>query len=426
MTPYFAIVLGVATVAVVLSGLIFFVYWRLVQRPVPDLNADFHVAGLRAPVELVRDKHGIPHIYAQNEDDLLLAQGFVHAQDRLWQMEQNRRVARGRLAEVFGESALDVDRFARTVGFWRAAQAEVALLDPATRRSLEAYVAGINTFIDQHPGRLSAEFNLLRVVPEPWQVEDVVAYGKLIGWTMGVNWEAELLRLQLIARMGPMHAAELEPDYPHTNPIILDAVGSAAGTRLLATAGLLLNEYDKVRTWLGQPSAGSGSNSWVVAPKHSQSRRAMLCNDPHLMLQIPSALYENALHAPSLNASGASFPGIPGVAIGHNQEIAWGLTTAYVDQQDLYVERFDPDDPVRYEFNGAWEMAERYEEAIRVRGGAEPHVETVLVTRHGPVLVVAGRPGRCRSVSPGAAMDRTPAWSRPARDFVFEPRPGSE
>jgi penicillin amidase len=386
MTPFLVLLLGVAALVVIGSAFAFFIYWRLVQRPTPNLNSNFELPGLQAAVEVLRDKHGIPHIYAEHETDLLMAQGFIHAQDRLWQMEQNRRVAWGRLAEVFGESALDVDRFARTVGFWRAAQVESAALDPETRRSLEAYVAGINAFIAQHPGRLGAEFNLLQVVPDVWQVEDVVAYGKLIGWTMGLNWEAELLRLQLVARMDPIHAAELEPDYPHINPIILDAVGSEAGTRLLATAGLLLNEYDKVRMWLGQPAAGIGSNSWAIAPKHTQSRRAILCNDPHLMVQMPSALYENALHAPTLQAAGASFPGLPGVAIGHNTEIAWGLTTAYVDQQDIYLERFDPDDPLRYAVGESWENATRLEEEIRVRGRAEAHLETVLMTRHGPVL----------------------------------------
>jgi penicillin amidase len=148
----------------------------------------------------------------------------------------------------------------------------------------------------------------------------------------------------------------------------------------------LLNEYEKVKQWVGQPTEGVGSNSWVIAPKHSQTRRAILCNDPHLALQIPGIWYENVLHCPTLDVSGASYPGIPGVLIGHNEEIAWGLTNAFVDVQDLYIERADEDEPVRFEHGGEWEAATVLEERIQVRRQAEPHIEKVVVTRHGPLI----------------------------------------
>ncbi len=388
MSIQFAVVAFIVFLALiaVVSGLMLYLYRGLVQRPTPNSSDRVQVSGLREKVEILLDKHGIPHIYAQSEADLLYAQGYMHARDRLWQMEQNRRIARGTMSEIFGESALEVDRFSRIVGFRRAALAETAQVDAETLASLEAYVAGVNAYIDSNSGRLGAEFNLLRFSPERWKVEDVVAHHKLFSWSLSVNWESELSRLQLLAQLGPIRAAELEPDYPTATPLILEAVGSSESTRLLSTAGLLLNEYEKIKQWVGQPGAGLGSNSWVIAPKFSQNRRAILCNDPHLALQIPGIWYENALHCPQLEVSGASYPGLPGVLIGHNAQIAWGLTNAFVDVQDLYLERVDGDDPTRFEFDGQWEVATLLEETIHIRRQTQPHVERVVVTRHGPLI----------------------------------------
>jgi penicillin amidase len=370
----------------VLSGLFLYVYWRLVQRPTPSLDGRAILAELDAPVEVLRDRHGIPHLYAASRADLFRAQGYIHAQDRLWQMEQNRRIAAGRLAEVYGGPALDADRFSRIVGFRRAAVAELAVLDDDTRQIIEWYVAGVNAFIQMHPSRLAAEFNLLRVTPEPWTILDVLAYAKVVAWSISSNWESELTRLHLVEALGPVGASELEPDYPAANPVILEALERDSAVRLLSTAGLLLNEYEKVRGWLAQPAAGMGSNSWVIAPKHTTTRRAYLCNDPHLAVQLPQLWYENRLACPDLEVSGASIPGVPGVVIGHNAHVAWGITNAYVDQQDLYVERAHPDDPQRFAYGEGWEQATIIEEPIRVRQRAAAHVERVAVTRHGPLI----------------------------------------
>jgi penicillin amidase len=370
----------------IVSGFLLYIYWGLIQRPTPKASDRREIAGLSERVEILLDKHGIPHIYAQTERDAIFAQGYMHARDRLWQMEQNRRIASGTLSELYGESALDVDRFSRIVGFRRAAQAEAEQMDAETRATVEAYVAGINAYMEANLGRLAAEFNLLRHTPERWQVVDVVALYKLFGWSLSINWESELTRLQLMSALGPIRAAELEPDYPEKTPIIMEALDSYEMVRLLSTAGLLMNEYEKIRQWVGQPAPGMGSNSWVVAPKHTQTRRAILCNDPHLALQIPGIWYENALHSPTLEVSGVSYPGIPGVLIGHNEEIAWGLTNAYVDVQDLYIERADGENPTRFEYQGAWEDAEVLEETIQVRRQTEPHVERVVITRHGPLI----------------------------------------
>ncbi len=366
------------------AGFFLYIYWWLIQRAAPKLDGEVHVTGMERPVEVRRDKHGIPHIFAENRADLFRALGWVHAQDRLWQMEQNRRIAQGRLAEIFGVPALEADRFSRIVGFQRAAEAELAVLDDETRTTLDWYVEGINAYMTARPGRMAAEFNLLRFKPEPWRTVDVLAFTKVFGWGLSLNWESELTRVRLLQQLDPYTVAQLDPNYPAQTPLILEAVGSAEQTRMLDTAGLLLNQLEEVRNWLGS-SGGQGSNSWVVAPRHSLNRRPLLCADPHLNVQLPSMVYEAHMAYPGFEVSGATVPGAPGVLIGHNTQIAWGMTNSMVDTQDLYVERAHPEDPTRFAFGADWEQATIHEEIIRVRRGAAV-IEQVVVTRHGPLI----------------------------------------
>ena len=381
---FIVIVFVLFLLALLASGLFLYVYWWRLQRPSPKLEGKLHVAGLEQAVEVLRDKHGVPHVYAQNEADSWRAQGWLHAQDRMWQMEQARRIASGRLAELFGAPALDADRFCRIIGFRRAAETELAQLDAATRQVLEWYSGGVNAYIESHPGRLAAEINLLRVSVDAWTPLDTLACAKATAWSMSVNWESELTRLRLLQELDPYIAAELDPDYPHKNPLILEGVGSETKERLLATAGLLLGQYENVRAWLGG-GEGQGSNSWVVAPKHSLNRRALLCADPHLNVQLPGPIYEMHLSCPTLEISGATFPGQPAIVMGHNHAIAWGTANGLVDTQDLFIERPHPDNSTLFAYGDGWEQAQVVEETIQVRR-SEPHVERVVITRHGPII----------------------------------------
>lgn len=389
-------ILVILFILVAVFGAFFiYVYWWLVQRPVPQIDGELKFSCLDSPVEVLRDRHGVPHIYAQNRADLFRAQGIVHAQDRLWQMEQNRRIARGTLSELFGKAALDVDRFSRIVGFHRSAQLELETLDDETLQHLTWFCEGVNEYMRQRPGRLAAEFNLLRRQPEPWTPVDILAFAKVMGWSLSINWESELVRVQLLEHADAFRAAELEPEYPEYNPVITEGVGSQDSVRMLSTAGLLLGEYEKLKEWLGPQGARLGSNSWAVAPKHTTTARAILCNDPHLPLTIPGVWYENHLECPDFQVSGVSFPGTPGIIIGHNRHMAWGLTNAFPDVQDLYIERPHPDDPHLFEYNGEWEPAQVLREEIYVRNNPNPHVEEVVITRHGPIisrLVEGGTP----------------------------------
>lgn len=435
-------------VIALVGGLIIYIYWWLIQRPAPQLEGRLSLDCLDQPVEIVRDKHGIPHIYAQNEPDLWRAQGFVHAQDRLWQMEQNRRTAHGRLSELFGPPALDADRFSRIVGFRRAAEAELATLDEATLATLEQYCQGINGYIRSRPGQLAAEFNLLRRQPEEWTPLDVVAFSKVMAWSLSINWESELIRLQMAGQLDPTLAADLEPDYPGVNPVVAEGAGSQESLRMLHTAGLLLNEYAQVKEWIGPQGMGQGSNAWVVSGEKTTSGRTILCNDPHLAISMPGVWYENHLSCPAVEVSGVTFAGAPGVIIGHNQQIAWGVTNAFPDVQDLYIERPHPDDPHRFEYDGEWEPATVLREEIFLRNRTRPHVEEVVITRHGPLLSglvgeITATPLALRWIGhqPGQlvrailqmnraqdwdAFDAALAdWSAPSQNFVFADQAGN-
>lgn len=393
-----ALVLLVLVALLVLGGLAFllflaYLYWGQVARAQPQTDGTLRCAIFDAPVEVLRDKHGIPHVYAQSRADLFRAQGLLHAQDRFWQMEQGRRTARGQLAELFGEPALDADRFVRTVGILRSAEAEYAALDDETRTVLDRYAEGVNEWLRQRSGRVAAELNLLRVRPAPWQPHDSLAIAKLHAWTLSANWESELTRLRLLLQGDSYRAAELEPDTPASTPIIAEASG-AESMRMLHGAGLLLNFMERLQPWLksaGAESGGAGSNAWVLAPKLSMTRRPLLANDLHLSVQIPSQWYENHLVAEEFTVTGASLPGLPAVMVGHNEEIAWGIANGYVDQQDLYLERAHPEEmqsdaAPRFAVGDDWQSAEVRDEVIRVRGRAQPHVERVVSSRHGPIL----------------------------------------
>jgi len=361
-TRLLAILLGLLLLGLAVGSL-------LLRLSRPQTTGTLAVAGLAAPVEVLRDADGVPHLFAQNERDLFLALGYVHAQDRLWQMEFRRRLAAGRLAELFGPSAVEADQFLRTLGLYRAAERDVAALDADSRAALDAYAAGVNAFLDTHHGfRLPFEFGLLRVKPEPWQPADSLAWLKVVALSLCVNYQTELFHAKAVGRLGPDRAVEL---------LSL----SHSPTLPLRSAPTLPRPHAST-LWY----ASMGSNSWVLAGTHTASGKPLLANDPHLDLQMPSVWYQVHLVGGDYDVVGMSMAGLPGVLIGHNAHLAWGLTNAPVDVQDLYVERLHPQDPHRYKYRGQWrEMAVRREE-IPVRGQKEPVVLEVQATHHGPIL----------------------------------------
>ena len=363
-----------------LAGLLGLVSYSL-RKPLAKTDGTIHLRGVEGSVDIIRDKWGVPHIYAGNTHDVIFAQGFVHAQDRLWQMDFQRRLVAGRLSEVIGAVTVPVDRWMRILSMRKVAEQEVGLLSGDLRSNIEAYGSGINACIAE--GRLPVEFSLLRYKPEPWSVADSLSWAKMMSWVLSVNWETEILRAQLIARLGPEKAAELEPDYFERWPTIMPP-----GVDYSAIGGAALDRAEAARSYIG-PAAGEGlgSNNWVLAGSRTTTGAPLLANDMHLLVRIPAIWYENHLVGGDLNVTGVSFPGTPGVVAGHNEHVAWGFTNGFPDVQDLYMEhlRSMEDGRVQYEYKGQWLDAEVRREEIRVKGG-ETVTEEVVITNHGPII----------------------------------------
>ncbi|RJR41531.1 MAG: penicillin acylase family protein [Desulfobacteraceae bacterium] len=354
----------------VLAGIAYIYFIRL---PIPPLNGELRIAGLKQPVTVFRDRWSVPHIYAENEHDLFMAQGYVQAQDRLWQMETNRRLAAGRLSEIFGPDALGADKVLRSLGFMRAARDEVASYDAVTMDILNAFSAGVNAFIESRKGRLPLEFRLLGITPEPWKPEDSAGWGKFMAYTGGKNWQEEIVRASLKAKLGDEKSGDLLKRITPRLPEISGSMWSAA-----------VEGFSHVSRSPFIPLCGGASNNWVVHGSRTTSGLPLLANDMHLSLTIPSVLYEMHLACGELDVIGVSLPGVPLVIAGHNRHLAWGITFAYTDVQDIFLERVDS--AGRYLFRDEWVEPALLREEIRVKGEGKPVIHDIRVTRHGPII----------------------------------------
>lgn len=367
--------------------------WRFLA--LPQTAGELVLAGLDAPVRVVRDRHGIPHVLAQSPRDAFRALGLLHAQDRLWQLEMNRRIVQGALAEVLGAEALGNDRFLRTLGIRRNAERIEARLDAATREALQAYADGVNAWIEHvaaRPWQLSPEFLLLGVRPQRWEPADSIGWATMMAWDLSGNHGVELLRLALLGRLDAQRVAELigtTPPVPLADPATL-YVGGPAAQSDAPERGWLAAHALELAGAIGQalPSTSLdslGSNNWAVDGRRTPSGKPILANDPHLPLGAPSLWYLAHLSAPGLEVIGATLPGLPYVVVGRSDRFAWGFTNTAPDSQDLYLERVDPADPGRYRTPEGWAAFETRTETIRVKGA--PDVEHVVrATRHGPVI----------------------------------------
>lgn len=351
-------------------------YWFL-RRSLPPLSGNLSIEGLREPAEVYRDERGVAHIYARNLHDLSLAQGYVTAQDRIWQMEICRRAAAGRLSEVLGEQFLSRDRHLRTVGLFRVAEASLALYSGPALAQLEAYTAGVNAFLTK--SHLPPEFTLLKAIPEPWRVVDTLAVAKLLAYELSNNWADELFRAQLVQAVGSEKAAalfSLDPDAAS-----FEALQERVLPYLDDLFHLAVTSLETV----------SGSNGWVVGGTHTRSGQPMLGSDLHAAPRVPAAWHQAHLIGPDrLDVTGLAFPGMPGIVFGHTRDFAWSLSGLSADTQDLVLERINPEAPDQFAYQEGWEPATHLTEEIRVRGHQEPVLHEVLVTRHGPVLAHDG------------------------------------
>ncbi|MFQ6114919.1 MAG: penicillin acylase family protein, partial [bacterium] len=329
---------GIFSFVVIIIITIAILCYHLLTNSLPKASGSITLDVLGSPVKVYRDEFGVPHIFAENERDLLIASGYTMAQDRLWQMDWNRRVASGRLSELFGEATTESDKFLRVWGFARTAKEIVKILSPESRMALEAYAEGVNAFIKDHQNRLPLEFSVLKYKPEEWKIEDSIAYIRLMAWRLSFSWYADIVLGQLVEKLGRNKAREIFPGFPEQGPFIISSNSKPFWTECQQ----FLKSGLELRNFLGIRGAVLGSNSWVVSGEKSACGKPLLANDPHLELTTPSIWYEMHLSGGDINVAGVALPGSPGIVIGHNQKIAWGLTNGMVDDADFYVEKLNP------------------------------------------------------------------------------------
>jgi len=391
------VVIGLLLIAVL--GTVYWFAWR----PISMTDGEIH-APVGAAAKIVRDGRGVPHIYAASVEDAIFLQGYACAQDRLFQMDGIRRVAAGELAEIAGPVAVEVDTDARRLGLRRIAENDFARLKPAERALLAAYARGVNFYIETHRDRLPVEFSLARYQPRPWAVQDTMLVSGYMYRVLTLNWREELSMESMLAGGDRAKVEYLFPPRTGTDT---------------------------------QP----GSNAWVISGKHTATGKPLLANDPHLEYSVPPIWHLVHLNAPGLNVAGASLPGAPFVIVGHNDNIAWGVTNMMVDVQDLYKENLDPKTG-RYEYQGKVEQAALSREVIAVRG-AKPVELPVWITRHGPIYKqVAGQNYAVRWAAADAEfrfvfseINRAANWQEfrealrsypgPGQNFVYADRQGN-
>jgi len=400
--------------AIILLAAVAGVLWlrSAARAALPTLDGELHLAGLTAPVLVRRDAHGVPHIDAATEDDLFMAQGYVTAQDRLWQMDTLRRNANGELAEIVGPSMVKHDRAQRVLQIRNTARRIYASLLPADRARLDDYARGVNLFIAQHQDSLPPEFKLLGYRPQPWSGVDSVSIGLTMVQGLDTHWETKLSREAISARLNKLNNPKLEADlYPvgswrdhpptgelakpsQTNPKPTTVTDDDEEDRSQAsTAPAAHEDTVALRTLLGLPACAGcalGSNNWVIAGRHTASGKPLLSNDMHLSLNEPDIWYMVDLKAngsngaPGYHAAGVTLPGMPFVIAGHNEHVAWGFTALYADVQDLYIEELDGKGKFQ-DNDGDWKPLQIDHEVIKVRGGKDVLLD-VQLTAHGPLL----------------------------------------
>jgi penicillin amidase len=390
----------------------FLVVSNWINGPLPQLTGELQVTGLKGSVEIIRDSQGIPHIYASNSYDLFFAQGYTHAQDRWWQMEFDRHIGKGTLQELTGksEALIGTDVFIRKAGWEEAAIRDYEALDDLTKSYLQAFADGVNAYTQNRPvGQLAVEYNILGspavgvnfpTHPEPWTPIDTVVWTKVMSWDLSGNMDSETFRSELIAALGQDVVKTYDVEYPfadHTTiiqPEDLPTSGEpfAPQTDTAGIIGVSSVSDAPVEGLVFGRGDGIGSNNWVVSGEKTDSGMPLLANDPHLGIGMPSIWYEIGLHClPKteecpFDLRGFTFAPSPGIIIGHNDKIGWGVTNVGWDTQDLYLIKVNPDNPLQYEWNGEWRDMDVREEVIKFGDSTETLTIQVRLTHLGPII----------------------------------------
>lgn len=406
------ILVGLLIIVVIasVSGVFYFKGYlpnTVAPKSFPQVDGEIQVAGLNAQVDIYRDAMGIPHIYATTTHDLFFAQGYVHAQERFWQMDFYRHVGEGRTAEMFGSGQVETDAFIKTLGWHKASEREYETFSDESKAILSSYAEGVNAYLKDHDKEtVSLEYEILGLLSpdykiEPWTPLNTLAWAKALAWDLHSNLDEEIERAILLKTLTPEQVAELYPPYPSDHPVIVNNIGDRSSANKTTpsiaidipdeTLATIQHNASLLDRTLGPMGEGVGSNSWAVSGELSATGMPLLANDPHLGIQMPSIWYQIDMHClPKTDVcpyevAGFSLAGAPGIVLGHNNNIAWGFTFAYEDVMDLYIEKVNPENPNQYEVDGEWVDFETRTETINVVGSG-PVELTVRSTKHGPVI----------------------------------------
>lgn len=374
--------LGLAAVLLVVAAAVFFFLRFQIRKSFPVTDGRETVPSLDTPVDVHRDEHGVPLIVAQTERTLMTALGYVHAQDRLWQMDLSRRAGEGRLSEVFGEPTVQFDHMFRVVGLRGAAAGMLDSMDHHSLDVLQWYADGVNDFIRSHKGEYPVEFDLLGYEPEPWQPLHTAVIMKLVAWELNLSWWTDLTLGTIAERVGLEKALDVMPSYPDSVP---PAFRTGAWRQPLAGGMRFVRTGRAFAAAFGMLAASGGSNAWAVSPQRSATGTAILANDPHVLLSSPAMWYEVGLRGGGYDVRGMSVPGLPAVTVGRNARIAWGVTNLMADDADFYVEQLDSVHQETYLFEGRWRPLVTTMEEIQVRGDTSVAM-TVRRTHRGPIV----------------------------------------
>lgn len=365
------------TLSVLLIFSAIYIY-SFLNKSKPKLDGEIKLDILKEKVTVTRDDKGIPTIIANNDSDLYKAQGFVQAQDRLFQMEMARRQASGRLSEIVGEKALDNDKKFLTFSLLKAAKESYAEYSDESKKILQDYADGVNAFIDlaKEKSMLPYEFKILGFVPEKWTPIDSLVIGKYMAYDLGGHWSYQVFNNWALNNIGENKLKELLPE---------DFYKSEDNLKILNLNKYIAADIDEKLANMKTPHIENGSNNWVISGKKTKSGKPLLADDPHLGLATPSIWYQMNLISPSMHVQGVIFAGIPGIILGNNKDIAWGVTNVGPDVQDIYIEKVNPNNPYQFEYNGKWYDAKSEKHNIKVKGKEDVQFE-VIYTKNGPII----------------------------------------
>ena len=406
---------GISIFAVVVTATLGMLLSNLTKKSYYDDSGSISVESIRSTVSIYSNDYGVPFIYAENEDDMYFAMGYMHARDRLWQMDLYRRVAEGRLSEILGKDMVEYDVLFRTLGIDKSSSGIYHTLSPETKQILSAYTTGVNFFIEKNKSRLPLEFDVLNYKPDMWTPENSVMIVRLMAWELNLSWYTDVMFGEIVKKFGAEGSADFFPSFPEDGPFIVKsssdnskkdtserkdkaATDESQRKNKAVTGDLAGGFFDlsrKFKSFFSSEAIHVGSNSWVVSGERTENRKPMLANDPHLALQSPSKWYEASFYngLRRMSVSGFTLPGAPGVAIGHNGAVSWGMTNLMCDDADFYLLKRDSADKNKYVFRDQRVILDSTIEAIKIKDSSDDYIFTAYKTKLGPVVSGLGRTG---------------------------------